>query len=41
MILDDVIFLKEGSIYLHSTVDDLRMKEQKSIDTLFREVFKC
>lgn len=41
MILDDVIFLREGSIYLHSTVDDLRMKEQKSIDTLFREVFKC
>jgi ABC-2 type transport system ATP-binding protein len=41
MILDDVVFLKEGSIFLHSSVDDLRMKEQKSIDTLFREVFKC
>lgn len=41
MILDDVIFLIEGSVFLHSSVDDLRMKEQKSIDTLFREVFKC
>lgn len=41
MILDDVIFLKDGSIFLHSSVDDLRIKEQRSIDTLFREVFRC
>lgn len=40
-ILDDVIFMKEGHILFHSSVDDIRMKENKSIDSLFREVFKC
>lgn len=40
-ILDEVIFLKNGSVTLHSTVDDIRTKEGKSIDSLFREVFKC
>ena len=40
-VLDDVIFIKEGQITLQSSVDDIRMKEGKSIDTLFREVFKC
>jgi len=40
-ILDEAIFIKEGSLYLHSTVDDIREKEGKSIDSLFREVFKC
>lgn len=41
MILDEVIFIREGSILLHSPVDDIRTKENKSIDSLFREVFKC
>jgi len=40
-VLDEVIFLKNGSITLHSSVDDIRMSEGKSIDSLFREVFKC
>lgn len=40
-VLDEVIFLKEGSIILHSSVDDVRAAENKSIDSLFREVFKC
>ncbi len=40
-ILDEVIFLKEGKISLHSSVDELRIQEGKSIDSLFREVFKC
>lgn len=40
-ILDEVIFLQNGTIRLHSSVDDIREKEQKSIDALFREVFKC
>lgn len=40
-ILDEVIFLKDGFIALHSSVDELRTKEGKSIDSLFREVFKC
>jgi len=40
-VLDEVIFIKDGSITLHSSVDDLRGKEGKSVDSLFREVFKC
>ncbi len=40
-VLDEVIFLKEGTVTFHSSVDDVRMKEGKSIDSLFREVFKC
>lgn len=39
--LDEVIFIKEGSVTLHSSVDDIRDRESKSIDSLFREVFKC
>jgi len=41
MILDDVIFLGNGSVLLTSSVEELRMKEGKSIDALFREVFRC
>jgi ABC-2 type transport system ATP-binding protein len=40
-ILDDVIFLKEGKVTMSSSVEDIRMKENKSIDSLFREVFRC
>lgn len=40
-ILDDVIFLKNGSIVLHKSVDVLRGEEGKSVDALFREVFAC
>lgn len=40
-VLDDVIFIKEGHITLQSSVEEIRSKEGKSIDTLFREVFKC
>ncbi|MEY8521580.1 ABC transporter ATP-binding protein [bacterium 1XD8-76] len=40
-ILDQVIFIKEGQICLQASVDDIRMQHQKSIDALFREVFKC
>lgn len=40
-ILDDVIFLKDGQVSLSSSVDDIRMKQGQSIDSLFREVFKC
>lgn len=40
-ILDEVIFLKNGAVTLHSSVDDIRTKEGKSIDSLFREVFRC
>lgn len=39
--LDQVIFIQNGSIVLNSSVDDLRVKEGKSVDTIFREVFRC
>ena len=40
-VLDDVIFLQGGAVTLHSSVDDIREKEGKSVDALFREVFAC
>lgn len=40
-VLDEVIFIKDGSIILHESVDDLREREGKSVDEVFREVFKC
>lgn len=40
-ILDEVIFIKDGSLHTHALVDELRKKDHKSIDTIFREVFKC
>ena len=40
-VLDEVVFINMGSIVLTSTVDDIREKEGKSVDSLFREVFKC
>lgn len=40
-VLDDVVFIKNGSIVLHKSVDEIRSEEGKSIDVLFREVFAC
>ncbi|MDE6314665.1 MAG: ABC transporter ATP-binding protein [Lachnospiraceae bacterium] len=40
-ILDEVIFLQYGQIRFHAAVDDIRSKEGKSIDQLFREVYRC
>ncbi|MCR4694438.1 MAG: ABC transporter ATP-binding protein [Pseudobutyrivibrio sp.] len=40
-VLDDVIFLQNGQIALHSSVDDIRQNEGKSVDALFREVYRC
>ncbi|NLV63837.1 MAG: ABC transporter ATP-binding protein [Clostridiaceae bacterium] len=40
-VLDDIIFLKEGQIVLNKTVDEVRDESGKSVDALFREVFKC
>ena len=39
-ILDEVVFLKEGKIVLQKTVDEIREEHEKSVDELFREVFK-
>lgn len=40
-LLDEVIFIQDGRIHLQAPVDELRQAHGKSIDTLFREVFKC
>lgn len=40
-ILDEVIFIDKGKIILQSSCDDLRKKYNKSIDEIFREMFKC
>ncbi len=39
-ILDDIIFLKEGKVVLSKSVDAIREEEGKSVDSLFREVFR-
>ncbi len=40
-VLDEVIFVNQGKIVLQSGVDEIREKYGKSVDALFREVFKC
>ncbi len=40
-VLDEVIFIQEGQLRLYKTVDEIRAMEGKSVDALFREVFKC
>ncbi|MBQ7408767.1 MAG: ABC transporter ATP-binding protein [Clostridia bacterium] len=40
-ILTDVVFLNKGQIILGGPTAELREREQKSIDQLFREVFRC
>lgn len=40
-ILDEVIFIDKGKIILQSDTDDLRKKEDSSIDEIFRRMFKC
>ena len=40
-ILDEVIFIKDGSIYLTGDADELRTSRGMSIDEIFREEFKC
>ena len=40
-VLDEAIFLKQGKIMLHETVDNIREKEGKSVDALFRELFRA
>ena len=39
-VLDEVIFIKDGRIVEHDTVDGIRDKHGMSVDEYFREVFK-
>ena len=40
-VLDEAVFLKDGQIVLHESVDSIRASKGMSVDSLFREVFKC
>ncbi len=40
-ILDDVVFIDNGRVVLQSAADELRMKENASVDAVFRRDFKC
>ena len=40
-ICDDILFISNGEIVLQGSVDEIRDEKGKSIDTLFREEFKC
>jgi len=40
-VLDEYIFLREGKLMRTGSVDSVREHDGKSLDELFREVFKC
>lgn len=40
-ILSDVVFIDHGTIVLTDTVDNIRERENKSVDEYFREAFRC
>lgn len=40
-ILDRVVFIRQGQVVLNQTVDEIRTQHGKSVDSLFREVFRC
>ena len=39
--LDEAVFLKSGRVVRHEAVDELREREGKSVDALFREIFRA
>ncbi|MBQ9860470.1 MAG: ABC transporter ATP-binding protein [Clostridia bacterium] len=39
-VLDEVLFIQAGNLLLQKTVDEIRAENGKSVDELFREVFK-
>ena len=40
-VLDEAVFINRGNIVFHRSVDEIRETEHKSVDELFREVFRC
>ncbi len=40
-ILDEAIFLRDGEIAIFDNCDHIRMESGKSLDGVFREVFRC
>jgi ABC-2 type transport system ATP-binding protein len=41
LVLDDVVFLLNGMVVNVSSVDEIRAQSNKSVDEVFREVFRC
>ncbi len=39
-VLDEVVFLKEGRVVLYDSVDNIRARDGKSVDEVFREIFR-
>lgn len=39
-VLDEAIFLKDGRVVRHDTVDNIRDTEGRSVDEVFREIFR-
>lgn len=40
-VLDEVIFIKSGSVVRHAAVEEIREQYESSVDALFREEYKC
>ena len=40
-VLDYVVFINQGDIAMSATLDQIREEQGKSVDELFREVFRC
>ena len=40
-VLDEVVFLHQGRVIRHDTVDDIRTQEGKSVDDVFRDMFRA
>lgn len=40
-VLDEVVFIRNGQVLTHMTVDEIREKHGRSVDAYFREVFAC
>ena len=40
-VLDDVVMINDGELIMHKSVDDIREEYGKSVDEVFREVFRC
>lgn len=39
-ILDEVVFIRDGKVVRHEAVDDIKEKEGKSIDEVFKDTFR-
>ncbi len=40
-VLDEVVIIKQGTLFMYNSVDNIRENNGMSVDSLFREVFRC